>query len=154
MSVLEWILYPIIVIAVLVYVIYSIWEIKNPEKVKARKERIRLQKRAEAAETEVKAIKTAIKALTPKLTKDQLFEMYRSSNFNRFWERIQMVIEISPEKLAEMKQHMATWDSQKLRDMIRFLGLRSTWYDSDAEWNSSEVTRWDEKNLYQTIMVY
>ena len=106
------------------------------------------------AEQETVAIKQAIKNITPKLTKDQLFEMYRSSNLTRFWERVQQVTEISPEKLAEMQAKMASWSCQQLRDIIRVGGWRSTWYDSDANWNSAELSGWDERNLYAFIMSY
>ena len=110
--------------------------------------------RAEKAEAEVKSIKFAIKDLTPKLTKDQLFELYKSSNSTRFWERVLQVHNIDPQKLAEMQEKMSSWTSQKLRDIIRIAGWRSTWYDSDAEWNSSEIIPWDERNLYAFIMSY
>lgn len=110
--------------------------------------------RQRSAEKQTAAIKQAIKNITPKLTKDQLFEMYRSSNLTRFWDRVQQVTEISPEKLAEMKAKMASWSSQQLRDIIRVGGWRSTWYDSDANWNSSELSGWDERNLYAFIMSY
>lgn len=120
------------------------------QKIKTRKARAKQA----AAEKETAAIKQAIKDITPKLTKDQLFEMYRSSNLTRFWDRIQQVTEISAEKLAEMQQRMASWSSQRLRDIIRVGGWRSTWYDSDANWNSSELNGWDERNLYAFIMSY
>ena len=106
------------------------------------------------AEQQTAAIKAALKSITPKLTKDQLFELYRNSNFTRFWERVQQVTEISPEKLAEMQAKMASWSSQQLRDIIRVGGWRSTWYDSDANWNSAELSGWDERNLYAFIMSY
>ena len=104
------------------------------------------------AQNEVKAIKTAIKDISPKLSKEVLFEIYKSSNQTRFWERVTQVHQIDSEKLQEMKERMATWDSQKLRDVIRMAGWRSTWYDSDAEWNASELARWDERNIYALIM--
>ena len=120
------------------------------QKSKARQARARQRK----AEEETIALKTAIKNITPKLTKDQLFEMYRSSNFTRFWERVQQVTQIDPQKLAEMQAKMASWSSQQLRDIIRVGGWRSTWYDSDADWNSAELSGWDERNLYAFIMSY
>lgn len=111
-------------------------------------------KRQKAAEAEVKVVKNIIKQIQPKLTKEQVFEMYRNSNQTRFWERMTQVHQFDPQKLQEMQAKMATWDSQKLRDIVRVAGWRSTWYDSDAEWNSSEVTGWDERNLYAFIMSY
>lgn len=112
------------------------------------------EKRAEAAEAQVRTVKNILKEIKPTLTKEQVFEMYRGSNFNRFWDRMTQVHQFDPQKLQEMKNKMATWDSQKLRDIIRVAGWRSTWYDSDAEWNSSEVAGWDERNTYAFIMSY
>lgn len=106
------------------------------------------------AEKEVKAVRSVIKQIKPKLTKEQVFEMYRNSNQERFWDRITQVHQFDPQKLAEMKARMSTWNSQKLRDIVRVAGWRSTWYDSDAEWNASEVAGWDERNLYAFIMSY
>lgn len=90
-------------------------------------------KRAEKAEAEVRTVKNILKEIQPKLTKEQLFEMYRSSNLTRFWERMTSIHQYDQAKLLEMQQKMSTFDSQKLRDIIRVMGLRSTWYDSDAE---------------------
>lgn len=112
------------------------------------------QRKAEAAEAEVRTIKNILKEIQPTLTREQVFEMYRTSNLDRFWARLLQVHEFDPEKLEEMRAKMATWDSQKLRDIIRVAGWRSTWYDSDAEWNASEVAGWDERNLYAFIMSY
>lgn len=111
-------------------------------------------KRAEKAEAEVRTVKNILKEIQPKLSKEQLFEMYRSSNLTRFWERMTSIHQYDQEKLLEMQQKMSTFDSQKLRDIIRVMGLRSTWYDSDAEWNSSEAAGWDERNLYAFIMSF
>ena len=112
------------------------------------------EKRAEAAEAQVRTLKNTLKEIKPKLTKEQVFEMYRSSNFNRFWDRMTQVHQFDPQKLQEMKNKMATWDSQQLRDIIRVAGWRSTWDDSESEWNSSELAGWDEKNTYAFIMSY
>ena len=120
------------------------------QKVKIRKIRAR-EKEAQQA---VKSIKQAIKDIAPKLSRDQLFELYKDSNQRRFWDRVTQVHQFDPEKLAEMKARMSTWPSQKLRDIIRIGGWRSTWYDSDADWNSSEMSGWDERNLYAFIMSY
>lgn len=111
-------------------------------------------KRAEKAEAEVRTVKNILKEIQPKLTKEQLFEMYRSSNLTRFWERMTSIHQYDQAKLLEMQQKMSTFDSQKLRDIIRVMGLRSTWYDSDAEWNASEAAGWDERNLYAFIMSF
>lgn len=111
-------------------------------------------KRAEAAEADVRTVKNILKEIQPKLTKEQVFEMYRNSNLTRFWDRLTQVHQFDPQKLQEMQQRMASWDSQKLRDIVRVAGWRSTWYDSDAEWNASEVAGWDERNLYAFIMSY
>lgn len=111
-------------------------------------------KRAEAAEADVRVVKNILKEIQPKLTKEQVFEMYRNSNLTRFWDRLTQVHQFDPEKLQEMQQKMASWTSQKLRDIVRVAGWRSTWYDSDAEWNASEVAGWDERNLYAFIMSY
>lgn len=112
------------------------------------------EKRAEAAEAQVRTVKNILKEIKPTLTKEQVFEMYRSSNLDRFWDRLTQVHQFDPQKLQEMRAKMAEWDSQKLRDIIRIAGWRSTWYDSDAEWNASEVAGWDERNLYAFIMSY
>ena len=116
-------------------------------------------KQAEAkqveAERETQKVKDLIREIKPKMTRDQLFEFYRSSNLERFWERVEQVHpNIDPQKLLEMKARMAQWSSQRLRDVVRMAGWRSTWYDSDAAWNSSELTGWDERNLYAFIMSY
>lgn len=120
------------------------------QKAKTREAR----KKQVVAEKEVKAVRSVIKQIKPKLTKEQVFEMYRNSNQERFWDRITQVHQFDPQKLAEMKARMSTWGSQKLRDIVRVAGWRSTWYDSDAEWNASEVAGWDERNLYAFIMSY
>lgn len=120
------------------------------QRIKTREAR----KKQVVAEKEVKAVRSVIKQIKPKLTKEQVFEMYRNSNQERFWDRITQVHQFDPQKLAEMKARMSTWNSQKLRDIVRVAGWRSTWYDSDAEWNASEVAGWDERNLYAFIMSY
>ena len=123
--------------------------------IKVQKTKVRAARKKQAvAEAQVKAVKNIIKQIQPKLTKEQVFEMYRNSNQERFWDRMTQVHQFDPKKLQEMKAKMATWDSQKLRDIVRVAGWRSTWYDSDAEWNASEVTGWDERNLYAFIMSY
>ena len=123
--------------------------------IKVQKTKARVARKKQAvAEAQVKAVKNIIKQIQPKLTKEQVFEMYRNSNQERFWDRMTQVHQFDPKKLQEMKAKMATWDSQKLRDIVRVAGWRSTWYDSDAEWNASEVTGWDERNLYAFIMSY
>ena len=111
-------------------------------------------KRAEAAEAEVRTVRNILKEVKPKLSREQLFEMYRDSNLARFWQRMMQLHDYDPDKLAEMQEKMSKWSSQKLRDMIRVMGLRSTWYDSDAQWNSTEASGWDERNLYAFIMSY
>ena len=111
-------------------------------------------KRAEAAEAEVRTVRNILKEVKPKLSREQLFEMYRDSNLARFWQRMMQLHDYDPDKLAEMQEKMSKWSSQKLRDMIRVMGLRSTWYDSDAQWNASEASGWDERNLYAFIMSY
>ena len=120
------------------------------QKIKTREAR----KKQVVAEKEVKAVRSVIKQIKPKLTKEQVFEMYRNSNQERFWDRITQVHQFDPQKLEEMQARMSTWNSQKLRDIVRVAGWRSTWYDSDAQWNASEVAGWDEKNLYAFIMSY
>lgn len=120
------------------------------QKVKVKK----AEKRQKAAEAEVATVKNLIKQIKPTMSREQVFELYKVSNQNRFWERMTSVHQFDPEKLAEMQQKMATWDSQKLRDIIRIAGWRSTWYDSDAEWNASELAGWDERNTYAFIMSY
>ena len=120
------------------------------QKVKIRK----IRAREREAQQAVKSIKQAIRDIAPKLSRDQLFELYKDSNQRRFWDRVTQVHQFDPEKLAEMKARMSTWSSQKLRDIIRIGGWRSTWYDSDADWNSSEMSGWDERNLYAFIMSY
>lgn len=120
------------------------------QKTKTREAR----KKQVVAEKEVKAVRSVIKQIKPKLTKEQVFEMYRNSNQERFWDRMTQVHQFDPQKLAEMQARMSKWDSQKLRDIVRVAGWRSTWYDSDAEWNASEVAGWDERNLYAFIMSY
>ena len=112
------------------------------------------EKRAEAAEAQVRTVKNILKEIKPTLTKEQVFEMYRSSNLDRFWDRLTQVHQFDPAKLQEMRAKMASWTSQKLRDIIRIAGWRSTWYDSDAEWNASELAGWDERNTYAFIMSY
>lgn len=42
------------------------------------------EKRAEAAEAQVRTVKNILKEIKPTLTKEQVFEMYRGSNFDRF----------------------------------------------------------------------
>lgn len=114
----------------------------------------RLRQAEKAATAEVKRVKEIIKQITPKLSREQIFEIYKTSNQKRFWQRAIQVIEFTPEKLAEMQQKMNQWSSQKLRDFVRVAGLRSTWYDSDGEWNASEIAVWDERNLYAMIMSF
>lgn len=123
--------------------------------IRLQKQKVKMARRKQKiAEAEVKAVRTIIKQIQPKLTREQVFEMYRGSNQERFWDRMTQVHKFDPEKLQEMRNKMASWDSQKLRDIVRVAGWRSTWYDSDAEWNASEVAGWDEKNLYAFIMSY
>ena len=65
-------------------------------------------KRAEAAEADVRTVKNILKEIQPKLTKEQVFEMYRNSNLTRFWDRLTQVHQFDPEKLQEMQQRMAS----------------------------------------------
>lgn len=96
-----------------------------------------------------------IKIESAKMSKEQVFEMYRDHNQRRFWERVFLVHpEINLERLEEMKAVVRKMSSSLLRDMIRTAGLRSTWYDSDASWNSAELNGWDEENLYALVMSY
>ena len=120
----------------------------------ARKSNKVAKQKVQAIEAENKAIKEIIKQIKPTLSKEQVFEMYRNSNLNRFWARVTEVQAIDEEKLVEMRNKMASWTSQKLRDAVRVAGWRSTWYDSDAEWNSSELSGWDERNIYAFIMSF
>lgn len=53
--------------------------------IKVQKTKLRAARKKQAvAEAEVKAIKKVIKQIQPKLTKEQVFEMYRNSNQERF----------------------------------------------------------------------
>lgn len=123
--------------------------------MKSQKNKIKAAvKKAKKAEAELKELKLSFGRIKPTLTKEQLFELYKSSDQNRFWERMTSVHQFDAQRLAEMQAKMSTWSSQKLRDIIRVAGWRSTWYDSDAEWNASEVAGWDERNLYAFIMSY
>ena len=94
----------------------------------------------------------------PTLSKEQVFELYRQVDYNQFWARIESVMDFSgqqnQERLAEMKAHMAQMSSADIRDLIKIAGLRSTWYDSDAQWNENEVTQYDINGLYNMIMSY
>ena len=94
----------------------------------------------------------------PTLTKEQVFEIYRQIDYTRFWMRIESVIDFDSvenrEKLAEMKLHMAEMSSDNIRNLIRITELRSTWYDSDAQWNANELVKYDVDNLYNIIMSY
>ena len=94
----------------------------------------------------------------PTLTKEQVFEIYRHIDYTRFWMRIESVINFDSvadrEKLAEMKLHMAEMSSDNIRNLIRITELRSTWYDSDAQWNANELVKYDVDNLYNIIMSY
>lgn len=66
------------------------------------------EKRAETAEAEVRTVKNILKQIQPKLSREQVFEMYRSSNLDRFWDRLTQVHQFDPEKLEEMQQKMAS----------------------------------------------
>ena len=53
--------------------------------IKVQKTKVRAARKKQAvAEAEVKAVKNIIKQIQPKLTKEQVFEMYRNSNQERF----------------------------------------------------------------------
>jgi len=66
------------------------------------------EKRAETAEAQVRTVKNILKQIKPTLTKEQVFEMYRSTNLDRFWDRATQVHQFDPEKLQEMRNKMAS----------------------------------------------
>lgn len=103
------------------------------------------------------------KVQSVKMSKEQVFEMYRGINYSHFWDRVLSTIEWRSEHwteeeaqraLAEAQNRMSNWSSQKIREIIRLAELRSTWYDSDAQWNSSELTRYTAFSLHKLIMSY
>lgn len=129
------------------------------------------QQTVQELQTALKKIKKATRQITktikspkilfgkkPTLTKEQVFEIYRQIDYTRFWMRIESVIDFDSvedrEKLAEMKLHMAEMSSDNIRNLIRITELRSTWYDSDAQWNANELVKYDVDNLYNIIMSY
>ena len=85
-------------------------------KVEALRKGIKIQKvkvkkakaKQKAAEKEVSVVKNIIKTIQPKMSREQVFELYRSSNLTRFWERMTQVHKFDPEKLIEMQQKMAS----------------------------------------------
>lgn len=103
------------------------------------------------------------KVQSVKMSKEQIFEMYRGINYSHFWERVLSTIEWKSEHwteeqaqraLAEAQERMSNWSSQRIREIVRLAELRSTWYDSDAQWNSSELTRYTAFSLHKLIMSY
>lgn len=92
------------------------------------------------------------------LSKEQVFEIYRGVDYNHFWERVESVINVLTEEDAELlrraKEHMANMSSEQIRTLIRIGGLRSTWYDSDAEWNATELLGYDLKGICLLILSY
>lgn len=99
-----------------------------------------------------------------KASKEQVFEMYRQTNYAHFWSRVLEMVEWKDDrwtepgeaerKLAEAQAEMDSWDSQRIREFVRRANLRSTWYDSDAQWNSEELRKLRAKSLYDLIMTY
>ena len=92
------------------------------------------------------------------LSKEQVFEIYRGVDYNHFWERVESVIDVTTDEdailLKKAKEYMANMSSEQIRTLIRIGGLRSTWYDSDSEWNASELSGYDLKGLCLLILSY
>lgn len=92
------------------------------------------------------------------LSKEQVFEIYRGVDYNHFWERVESVIDVVTDEdailLKKAKEYMANMSSEQIRTLIRIGGLRSTWYDSDSEWNASELSGYDLRGLCLLILSY
>ena len=58
------------------------------------------------------------------------------------------------EVVKKAKEYMANMSSEQIRTLIRIGGLRSTWYDSDSEWNASELSGYDLRGLCLLILSY
>lgn len=93
-----------------------------------------------------------------KLSKEQVFEIYREVNYNRFWDRVESVLEpATPEDvvlLNQAKRHMSSMSSEKIRMLIKVADLRSTWYDSDPSWNAGELVNYTIRDIHAIIMSY
>ena len=102
------------------------------------------------SEPKAPKVKT-IPVIKPKLTRAQVFAMYRKSNTDRFIQRILLYYPELEDKLSIIYYHMDGASDEEVYIMIKRYGLNSTWFDSDGSWDQTELVGWNSNSLLHAI---
>lgn len=92
-----------------------------------------------------------VPVVKPKLTREQVFAMYRKNNTDRFVARILEFFPGLQQSLPLILFHLDGASDYEIYEMIKKYSLRSTWFDSEGSWDQAELVGWNQNSLLHAI---